>query len=186
MLNQGFTLIGSMDFRCLYCLKGECCAVFNINYSDGSNFNTGFYSLSLPAPETANMCSFLSTLRQVRGIKGKYSLTGTMLLNKILIKRGPIKRLAHLVPISLFGIRTISCHIDKVIFAAKSHVKDQKVKNKFVPGFGCVINLCYYCIDKAFSLVEKHHGLWFSNTTKQMLFSFGFSPSGWFLRTGHC
>ena len=175
-----------MDYRCLYRLEGECCSVWNINYPDGSNFNTGFYSLILSAPETANVCGLLSTLRHVGRIKGKYTFIGTMLLNKILIKRGPIKWLAHLVPVCLFGIRTISCHIDKVIFAAKSHVENQKVKKKFLSGFGRFINLCYYCIDKAFCLVEKHHGLWFSNTTKQVLFSFGFSPSASFLRTGHC
>jgi len=94
-------------------------------------------------------------------------------------------QLAHLVPVSLFGVRTIPGHIDEVVFAAKPHIKDQKVQDKFLSGFGSVINLCYYCIAKAFGLVEKHHGLLFWTTTKQMLFSFGFSPSRWLLRTGH-
>ena len=85
-----------------------------------------------------------------------------------------------------FGVRTIPGHIDKVVFAAKSHIQDQQVKNKFLSGFGSIINLCYYCIDKAFGFIEKHHGLKFSTTTKQMLFSFAFSPLYVFLPTGHC
>jgi len=40
-------------------------------------------------------------------------------------------QLAHLVPVSLFGVRTIPGYIDEVVFAAKPHIKDQKVQDKF-------------------------------------------------------
>jgi len=108
------------------------------------------------------------------------------LLNQVLIKLSPVKWPTHLVPISLFGVRTIPGHVDEVIFAAKSHIQNQYVADKFACWFGCVANLCYYFSDKAFSFIEKHHVFEFWNTTKQVLFSFGFSPSGWFLQTGHC
>ena len=60
--------------------------------------------------------------------------------------------------------------------AAESHVDDQKMFKEFLSWLGCFANLCYYCSDKAFSFIEKHLFLEFSSTTKQMLFSFGFSP----------
>jgi hypothetical protein len=110
----------------------------------------------------------------------------TALLNQIHIKLSPVKRLTHLIPVGQFCIQTISGHVDKVVFAAESHVKNQNMQYKFLSGFGGFANLCYYCSDKAFSFIEKHHGLRFSTTTKQMLFSFVFSPSGEFLRTGDC
>jgi len=85
------------------------------------------------------------------------------------------------VSVRLFVVTAISRHVDKVVFAAKSHKKDQNVIDKLLSRFGGFANLCYYCIDKAFSFIEKHLVLEFSNTTKQMLFSFSFSPSCWFL-----
>ena len=98
----------------------------------------------------------------------------------------PGKWLAHLVPVRLFSKQTISGHVNKVVFAAESHIKDQNVLKEFLSWFGSFANLCYYCSDKAFGFIEKHLGLEFSNTTKQMLFSFGFSPSSELLRTCHC
>ena len=86
-----------------------------------------------------------------------------------------------MVPVGLFIVPSIPGYVDKVVFAAESHVKDQNVMNKFLRGLGSFANLCYYCTDKAFSFIEKHHVLWFSTTTKQMLFSFIPNPSFSFL-----
>jgi len=97
-----------------------------------------------------------------------------------------MKGLAELIAVSLFAIGPISGHIREVVFASKPHEKDQQMSDKFFSWFGYSVNVFYYCIDEAFSLIEKHHGFVFSTTTKQMLFSFGFSPSGRFLQTGHC
>jgi hypothetical protein len=91
-----------------------------------------------------------------------------------------------MVPVRLLSKQTVSGHVNKVVFAPESHIKDQNVLKKFLSGFGGFANLCYYCCDKAFGFIEKHLVLKFWSTTKQMLFSFGPSPSCWFLRTGHC
>jgi len=88
-----------------------------------------------------------------------------------------------MVPVGLFVVPAISGHVDKVVFAAKSHEKDQNVIDKLLSRFGGFANLCYYCIDKAFSFIEKHLVLEFWTTTKQMLFFFGFIPSYRFLLT---
>jgi len=89
--------------------------------------------------------------------------------------------------VGLFVKNPVSGHVDEVVFAAESYVKDQKMLNKFLSGFGYSVNPYYYCIDEAFSLVEeKYHYFGFSSTTKQMLFSFGLSPLLRFLQTQCC
>jgi len=109
-----------------------------------------------------------------------------MQTDKLGIKVNPVKRFLHLITEGFFVKTPLSGHIDEVVFTAESHIKDQNMLDKFLSWFGYSGNLCYYCIDEALSLIEKHHVLRFSNTTKQMLFSFGFSPSFRILQTLSC
>ena len=62
-----------------------------------------------------------------------------------------------MVPVGLLIVLSVPCHVKKVIFAVKSHIENQKVQDKFLPWFVNLAILSYYCADKAFGLVEKHH-----------------------------
>jgi len=129
----------------------------NINYGNGYKLNTWLYRLIFPTPITANIRGFFTTLRHVGWIKGQNTFLRAILPDNLGIKFYPGKRLAHLISICLLSVRTISRHIYKVVFTSKSHVKNQNIHNKFLSGFGRIVNVSYYCLDKAFSLVEKHH-----------------------------
>ena len=83
------------------------------------------------------------------------------LMNQLHIERCSTKRLTYLIPVSLFSVQTVPSHVDEVLFAAESHVKNQNMQNTFLPRFGSFTNLCYYFTDKAFGFIEKHYGLKF-------------------------
>jgi len=184
------TLFPGLSFghnRCLNSLQGEACAVFHINNSHGADLYPTLNPLSGSAVKVANVRSFLAALWKIRRVISQNQILGTVASDKIYIESNPVKRFLHLVTVGLFIKNPVSGHVDEVVFTSESHIKDQKMLDKFLSWFGYPINLCYYCIDEDFSLIEKkHHSFEFSNTTKQMLFSFGFSPSGQFLQTGHC
>src|SRR5271157_5603483 len=182
-----YTLPGFVlgNFGRLNSFKGQGRVVPSINHSYRADLYTWLNSLILSTPKTANMISLLSAFRHIGGIKSQDKFIRTALLNQVLIELCPVKWLTHLVPVSLFGVLTIPGNVNKVVFTAKSHIEGQNVQNKFLSWFGSFANLCYYCCDKAFGFIEKHHDLRFLSTTNQVLFSFGFSPPRRFLRTCH-
>ena len=182
-----FPVLPFGGYRRLNRLHGKSCAVFNINNSHATNFDPTLHSLSRSTVKISNIRCFLAAFRKIRRVIRQDQFIGTIGTYKFNVESNSVKRLLHLITVGLFVKAPVSGHVDEVVFTAESHIKDQKMLDKFLSGFGNSVNLCYYCIDEAFSLVEKkHHCFEFSTTTKQMLFSFAFSPLYVFLPTGHC
>src|ERR1035437_2082987 len=178
MVDRTLFLIRSLwDQRCLDGLQGESDSIGDIHYGKRSNLDTTLHRLSGTTPELSNMGGFLATFRKIRGVISHNQLLRTSSQDKFGIESSPIKCLFHLVTVCLFIILPVPCNVNKVVFAAEPHVKYKKMLNKFLSRLGYFTNLCYYCSDKAYGFIEKHLVLEFWTTTKQMLFSLGFSQS---------
>jgi hypothetical protein len=64
----------------------------------------GFTPLIFPAPKTVNMHWLSPAFWQIRRVKGQDQFMRTALLNQIHIEHTPVKRLTHLVSVSLFRV----------------------------------------------------------------------------------
>lgn len=164
------------DQWCLNGLKLVGGSIGDINNCKRPDFNTTFDSLCLTTPKSFNIRRLLPDFAEIRRIICQNEFFRTGRSDKLCIEANPIEWSFHLIPVRLFIVATISGHIDKISFPTESHIQNQCATDKFLRWLDRVINLCYYCIVKALSFIEKHLLLWFWSTTNEMLFSLSSMP----------